>query len=82
MNENMKKAREAAGLSQKQVAITLDVSAPTVSEWESGKKFNTAKRYCNAFTVPFCYSRQNDPGTSLMAYRKSALQEVSRYDFL
>lgn len=35
---NMKKAREHAGLSQKEVAITLNVSAPTVSEWESEKK--------------------------------------------
>lgn len=38
MNDNMKKAREAAGLSQKEVAISLQVSAPTVSEWESEKK--------------------------------------------
>lgn len=38
MNLNMKKARIRAGLSQKQVALTLKVSAPTVSEWESGKK--------------------------------------------
>ena len=35
---NMKEARERAGYSQKQVAIILQVSAPTVSEWESGKK--------------------------------------------
>ena len=34
---NIKKAREAAGFSQKQVALTLHVSAPTVSDWESGK---------------------------------------------
>ena len=34
----IKQAREAKGLSQKEVAITLGVSAPTVSEWESGKK--------------------------------------------
>lgn len=33
MNINMKKAREAAGFSQKQVAITLKVSTPTVSDW-------------------------------------------------
>lgn len=38
MNLRIKKARETAGLSQKVVAITLGVSAPTVSEWESGKK--------------------------------------------
>lgn len=37
MNNNMKMAREKRGLSQKEVAITLKVSAPTVSDWESGK---------------------------------------------
>ena len=37
MTNNIKKARENAGLSQKQVALTLHVSAPTVSDWESGK---------------------------------------------
>lgn len=40
---NIKKARERAGLSQKQVAINLKVSAPTVSEWESGKQNISAK---------------------------------------
>ena len=35
---NMKKAREHAGLSQKEVAITLKVTPPTISEWESGRK--------------------------------------------
>lgn len=35
----IKKAREAKGISQKEVSLTLGVSAPTVSEWESGKKF-------------------------------------------
>ena len=38
MPENIKKAREAAGLSQKQVSLELNVSAPTVCEWEKGKK--------------------------------------------
>lgn len=38
MGKNMRNAREKAGFSQKQVALSLGVSAPTVSEWESGKK--------------------------------------------
>lgn len=38
MNTRMKQAREAAKLSQKAVALSLHVSAPIVSEWESGKK--------------------------------------------
>ena len=32
---NMKKAREHAGLSQKEVAITLKVTPPTIPEWEN-----------------------------------------------
>lgn len=38
MNERIKQARIRARLSQKQVALTLHVSGPTVSEWESGRK--------------------------------------------
>lgn len=43
MSTNIKKAREAAGKSQKEIAVTLGVSAPTVSDWEAGKKFPNAK---------------------------------------
>lgn len=43
MATNIKKAREAAGKSQKEIAITLGVSAPTVSDWEAGKMFPSAK---------------------------------------
>lgn len=42
MLENMKKAREAAGLSQKQISLSLHVSGATVSNWESGKISPTA----------------------------------------
>lgn len=38
MTNNIKKARIDAGLSQKQVSLELKVSAPTVCEWEKGKK--------------------------------------------
>lgn len=58
MNKNMKKAREQAGLSQKQVAITLKVSAPTVSDWESGKIYPTAsnlKALSVLYNVPTDY---------------------------
>lgn len=40
---NIKTARMKAGLSQKEIAITLGVSTPTVSDWESGKKFPSGK---------------------------------------
>ena len=44
MLNNIKVARETKGLSQKQVTIEIGVSYPTVSEWESGKKFPSGKR--------------------------------------
>lgn len=40
---NIKAARIRANLSQKEIAITLGVSVPTVSDWESGKKFPSGK---------------------------------------
>lgn len=58
MRENMKKARIAAGLSQKQVAVSLNVSPPTVSEWESGKQNPSAenlKKLSELYNVPVDY---------------------------
>lgn len=40
---NIKKARLAMELSQKEVAVSLKVAQPTVSAWESGDKFPSAK---------------------------------------
>lgn len=54
----MKKARESAGLSQKQVAMTLGVSAPTVSDWESDKIRPTAenlKKLADLYNVSIDY---------------------------
>ncbi len=34
----IKELRKAAGMQQKELAILCDVSQPTVSEWEHGKK--------------------------------------------
>lgn len=42
MENNIRFARIESGLSQKEVAITLHVSAPSVSDWESGKKNPTS----------------------------------------
>ena len=42
MKNNIRFARIESGLSQKEVAITLRVSSPSVSDWESGKKNPTS----------------------------------------
>lgn len=43
MTNRIKEARLLAGYSQKAVALTLHVAAPSVSEWESGKKSPTTE---------------------------------------
>lgn len=43
----IKIARLNAGLSQKEIAISLKVSSPTVSDWENGKKFPSGKNLVN-----------------------------------
>lgn len=54
---NLRAAREQAGLSQKEVSIELKVSAPTVSEWESGKKNPNAK---NLKQLAYLYGATTD----------------------
>ena len=43
MKNNIRVAREAANISQKQIAIELHVSQPTVCDWEKGRKNPNAK---------------------------------------
>jgi len=56
MPTNMKKARESAGMSQKQVAIEMKVSAPTVSDWEAGKIFPNAEKLSRLSNLYKCSS--------------------------
>ena len=41
----IKELREARNIPQKTLAIELGVSAPTISEWETGKKSPSGKRW-------------------------------------
>jgi transcriptional regulator with XRE-family HTH domain len=43
MMNNIKNAREKKRMSQKEISVSLGVSAPTVSDWENGKKSPAAK---------------------------------------
>ena len=55
---NILEARKASQKSQKEVAITLNVSAPTVSDWEREKKYPTAenlKQLADLFSVSTDY---------------------------
>ena len=55
---NILEARKASQKSQKEVAITLNVSAPAVSDWEREKKYPTAenlKQLADLFSVSTDY---------------------------
>ena len=63
---NILKARQDASLSQKNIALTLGVSAPTVSDWERQKKYPTVenlKRLSDLLgvSVDFLLKRTNSP---------------------
>lgn len=64
---NFKKIRMQLGFSQKEVAITIGVSGPTVSEWESGKKTPSGKNLIalsNLFGVSTDFLLGNDNNNS------------------
>lgn len=54
----IRELREKAGKQQKELAIDLGVSQPTVSDWESGRKIPSAKstsKIADYFQVPIDY---------------------------
>lgn len=64
---NFKKIRMQLGFSQKEIAITIGVSGPTVSEWESGKKTPSGKNLIalsNLFGVSTDFLLGNDNNNS------------------
>lgn len=91
---NILDARQAKGMSQKAVAITLGVSAPTVSDWERERKYPSTenlKQLSDLFCVSIDYllRRTNTPsmgqtaspsweGDILIKLRKDANQTPER----
>ena len=69
---NIKKARMAAGLSQKYVSVALGVAGPTVSCWESGKANPTAQNLsalADLFNVSVDYLMgREEPPQSAIAF--------------
>lgn len=84
--ERLKLCRESMGLSQKFVAVSVGVSAPTVSMWESGAKDPTREnlvKLADLFNVTTDYLLEREgAGASMpvspeeravvLAYRQSA----------
>ena len=62
----LKECREACGLSQKAVAATLKVAAPSVSNWESGKTSPThdnLEKLADLYNVSVDYLLGREPQT-------------------
>ena len=61
----VRELREAKGIQQKELAIDLGVSQPTISDWESGRKVPSAKstmKLADYFgvSVDFLLGREDD----------------------
>lgn len=74
----LKECRESRGFSQKYVAITLGVSAPTVCDWESGKKSPSQKnlrKLSEFYGKTIDYLLGNESGKDQPAAQGSGLDE-------
>lgn len=82
---SIKEARLMAGLSQKQVAIPLGVSTPTVSEWETGKKAPSTQNLKKLsellhVTTDFLLNCEpNSPSETMFRFRIRELRENNGY---
>ena len=61
----VRELREAKGIQQKELAIDLGVSQPTVSDWESGRKVPSAKSTAKladnfGVSVDYLLGRENE----------------------
>lgn len=73
----LRECREAAGISQKEVAITLGVRSPSVSNWERGKTYPTHEnlvRLANLYgvTVDYLAGRTDEPHNSYQRHSGDA----------
>lgn len=79
---NLKIAREKANMSQKEVAIELKVSAPTVSEWESGKKNPNAKnlkKLSKLYNTTTDYLLENHIHFAAYLNRRAELEDIDAF---
>lgn len=63
----LRECREKAGLTQKQVAITLKLAGPSVSNWESGKtkpSRENIQKLADLYNVSVEYTTTNLPATN------------------
>lgn len=80
----IKTLRENAGKQQKELAIDLGVSQPTISDWESGRKVPSAKsteKLADYFNVSIDYllgrdNLENQPKKSVESQKESVLDKA------
>ena len=82
----IRSCREARGMSQKFVAISIGVSPPTVSMWENGTKEPTRDnlvKLADLFNVSLDYlvgrdAQEGDLRSGVMTYEESILLQMFR----
>lgn len=79
----VRELREAKGIQQKELAIDLGVTQPTISDWESGRKVPSAKsaqKLADYFGVSIDYllGREEKETQLLMNHAKEQLSEMVR----
>lgn len=87
MSERLRKAREAAGLSQGQVARKLDMHRPTISEIEAGRRKVSAEEleiFSNTYGVSLEWivngTTIDEPADARMAMAARELSKMSQRD--
>lgn len=85
-NNNFRLARERKELSQKYVALTLKVSAPTVSEWESGRKTPTVDNLlalCDLYeqTSDFLLGRETEKPPAIERKRSEPQYKITPAEY-
>lgn len=77
-----REAREARGLSQKYVAITLGVKPPNVSRWEAGANFPTVENLIALARLYECsvdYLLETDRGGGTVSVTGEEMELLRRY---
>lgn len=74
----VRELREAKGMQQKELAIDLRVSQPTISDWESGRKVPSARstqKLADYFGVTIDYLLGRDDAEKILPAQSGELSE-------
>lgn len=81
IGDRLRKARKAAGLTQKQVADYMGVAGPQISYWEQGERqidISSLSKMADLFgySLPWFLGDDAESGTISVSYRADSLSEA------